>query len=287
MSFVCLKSDVAEGEWKTFNSFGEELIVTRQDGQFIVAKNSCKHRGFKVASGCGKGSIKCQYHGQRFGFEKKIKHYEFGDFIYSPGYLGNSEPLKMISEYIGDQFGSTELYVKAPFHLWMQNTADPNHLTTIHKKNFANLFDSHIPGDVYVSEFESSFTMRIKDETIEKYEKYCDKNSPYFKAGWSHYLGFPNLSVTSFLGLFFSVETAEPIPQGCIVKTRFFTAKNSKVPSLLKTLAMDANKKILVEDQDLVEKWAVNYKYTDDCVWLPGEQRIRAYAKEISSRGLC
>lgn len=283
MSYLCLKRDLKEGEYATFSQFGHEVIAKNDKGKITVAKNACSHRGFKVAS-CpnGRGAIKCQYHGTRFEYEQPYSHYEFGEFIFLPQYLGKSDPLTKISSEIGEEFGSHVQFVDAPFHLWIQNTMDPHHLKYAHKESFAELFDGSLPENVYLSEFESSYTMRIKDEVVERYQKHFPEASDYF----FHYAGFPSLSVTSFLDIFYSVESAIPDGSGCRVHTRFFSRRSVERNNLLERLALDANKKILAEDKELVEKWAINYKYDPNIRWMPGESRIKRYADEIRARGL-
>jgi len=281
MSYLCMKRDIKEGEYATFSLFGDEVIAKNGKGKITVAKNACKHRGFKVASCAGRGPIKCQYHGQRFEYENALRHHEFGEFIFVPSYLGSSSVLSSISEEIGEEFGSNEMTVQAPFHLWIQNTADPNHLATAHKNSFSKLFDGNRPENVYLSEFESSYTMRIKDEVVDRYREHYPECSDHF----THILGFPNLSVTSFLGVFYSVEYANPSALGSHVKTRFFARKGLS-PGFLCRVALESNKKILQEDKALVEAWAINYKYNPNTQWLPGEARIKRYADEIRARKL-
>lgn len=282
MSYLCLKRDIKEGEYAVFDLFNKSYIAKKEKEKITVAENSCSHRGFKVADCGGRGPIKCPYHGQRFNFEKLQRHHEFGEFIFVPTYLGSSQQLSEISPLIGEEFGQHKQFVKAPFHLWMQNTADPNHLSTAHKESFSKLFDGSHPENVYLSEFESSYTMRIKDEVVERYQKhFSEANSDFY-----HYLGFPNLSVTSFLGVFYSIESANPVDGGTEVLTRFFMRKGIK-PGLFGSLALESNEKILKEDKELVESWAKNYKYDPETIkWLPGEARIKRYADEIRARGL-
>jgi phenylpropionate dioxygenase-like ring-hydroxylating dioxygenase large terminal subunit len=281
VSFLCLARDIKEGAHEVFDLFGESYIAKKEKGKITVGENRCSHRGMRVANCGGKGPIKCQYHGQRFNYDRPVFHHEFGEFVFVPTYLGQSQPLKDISPLIGEEFGRHEQFVKAPFHLWMQNTADPNHLTYAHKESFAKLFDGHRPESVYISEFESSYTMRIKDDVVDRYRKHFAECGTDFY----HYLAFPNLSVTSFLGIFYSVESANPLDSGCLVTTRFFIRQGLK-PGLLAKLALEANQKILSEDKDLVEKWAEGYRYDPMTNWLPGEDRIKRYADEIRSRGL-
>ena len=282
MSFVALKRDIAEGGFNVFEGFKQSYIAKKEKGVVTLAKNACPHRGFKLKDCDGYGPIKCQYHGQRFEWKSALTHHEFGEFIFAPEFLGASQVLKDLSEKIGEQFGEHKQFVKAPFHLWMQNTADPNHLNSIHKDSFSKLFDGNRPENVYISEFESSYTMRIKDEAVERYKKHFDQASDWF----FHYLAFPNLSVTSFLDVFYSIETANPVEGGCEVTTRFFTGKDIKPNKLLNRMALDANIKILGEDKCLVETWASGYRYEADTKWLPGEARIKRYCDEIRARGL-
>lgn len=283
-----MKRDVPEGGWKTFETFGSgELIAKKPDGKLMVAKNLCRHRGYKVAEGCGKGPITCKYHGQRFNYESQVHVVEMGEFVFLPGYLGASKILRDFSESLGEEFGSFKQTVKAPFHLWMQNTADPNHLSTTHKKSFASLFDGHRPERVWIEEYESSYSMKLKDETLERYSKYADTDSKWFKEEFFHGLVFPNLSVTSFLGVFFSVESANPRRDGSTeVETRFFVGRNSKAPKLLRRIALENNKQILLEDKELIEKWAMTYRDIEMQSFLPGDERIKAYLAQVKDRGL-
>lgn len=281
MSYLCLKRDIKDGEYATFSIFGDEVIAKSDKGRITVAKNSCKHRGFKVASCAGRGPIKCQYHGQRFEYEKRYSHHEFGEFLFVPTYLASSQIFPKFSQNLGKEFGGHKMFVRAPFHLWMQNTADPNHLTTAHKNSFSKLFDGTRVESVYVSEFESSYTMRIKDEIVDRYASHYSECSDHFY----HALGFPNLSVTSFLNIFYSVESANPADGGCEVTTRFFMRTDLE-PGLIGKVALESNIKILEEDRKLVEAWAVNYRYEPDTQWLPGEMRIKRYADEIRARQL-
>jgi hypothetical protein len=283
MSYLGLKRDLKEGEYHVLSGLDKSYVAKIEKGKVTIAENRCKHRGFKVASCDGRGPIKCQYHGQRFEYERRINHHEFGEFLFSPDYLGTSQILSDISKQIGEEFGSHTQEVKAPFHLWMQNTADPNHLTTAHKDSFSKLFDGTRPENVYISEYESSYTMRIKDEVVERYGKHFELSSV---SDFRHILGFPNLSVTSFLDVFFSVECATPTRDGCRVNTRFFVRSGINRNRLLERVALESNIKILKEDKDLVEKWALDYTYDPDTKWLPGEARIKRYADEIRSRGL-
>jgi phenylpropionate dioxygenase-like ring-hydroxylating dioxygenase large terminal subunit len=280
MSYVCLKRDLKDGEYGVFEAMGVSYIAKSEKEKVTLSKNACSHRGFRVAECAGKGPIRCPYHGQRFTFDRSLKHYEFGEFIFAPDYLGGSTTLSGLP--LGEEFGSHEQTVMAPFHLWMQNTADPNHLTHAHKDSFSKLFDGSRPENVYISEYESSYMMRIKDEVVERYKKHFPDCSDHF----FHYIAFPNLSVTSFLNVFYSIETANPASkQTSLVKTRFFMGKGLKTGLLSKT-ALEANKKILKEDSDLVEKWALNYQYDPTTKWLTGEERIKRYADEIRARGL-
>jgi len=284
MSYLCLKRDIIEGEYGVFEAMGESYIAKKEQGKITVARNACSHRGMRVADCAGKGAIKCKYHGKRFGFEGRVAHYEFDEFIFAPSYLGSSKVLPGISGEIGEEFGRHEQFVKAPFHLWIQNTSDPNHLGYVHKDSFANLFESDKPENVYLSEFESSYTMRVRDDVVERYRKHFKE--AIGPTDFHHIIGFPNLSVTRFLGVFYSVESANPVADGCRVVTRFFLRTGLKAPPALIDMALEDNKKVLLEDKEAVERWAIGYKYDPNTQWLPGEERIKRYCDEIRAREL-
>lgn len=286
MSYLCLKRDIPEGGYEVVEGFSGSYLVQKKQGKISIAKNECPHRGFRLADCGGKGAIKCKYHGQRFEFQSVLSHREFGEFLFLPEYLGESKALGELSKGIGDQFGEYRQSVKAPFHLWIQNTMDPNHLTTAHKDSFSKLFEGTRPESVYLSEFESSYTMRIKDEVVERYEGHFGALS---SGDFYHYMGFPNVSVTSFLGVFYSIESVVHKPgAGCVVNTRFFkkAGETSKKSDLLARVALEANIKILQEDKALVEKWAETHKPKKEVKWMQGEERIRRYQDELFAREL-
>ena len=55
------------GDWTSFESHGETIIITRQpDGSLAAFHNVCQHRGIALVAdwkGCGARRFSCQYHG--------------------------------------------------------------------------------------------------------------------------------------------------------------------------------------------------------------------------------
>ncbi len=283
--YLCLKRDLAEGKYRCIK-VSDGLIATLKQGVPVVGLNKCAHRGFKVAEEHGNLPIKCPYHGRAYNFEKTFDTDQFGEFIFVvKDEIGIFEvACSNFGDALGAEFGSYAQTVDAPFYLWMQNTADPNHLRSIHKSGFAELFEGVKPQDVVIKYNYSSYTMPIKENIVRKYEKAI---CPIEDHTFFHAMIGPNLSITSFLGLFYSVEAANHIDDYTThVETRFFVGKNSKVPMLIRQSALQSNIKVLREDKAAVEKWAETFDIRDSPEWLPGEERIQAYIKMIHQMGI-
>lgn len=280
-TYLCLRRDIPDGGYKTFDLSGHQLIAKKENTIITVAYNRCRHRQFRVAEGCSIGEIKCPYHGLKFNFEDKLHVTVKNQAVFiSSEKMENDRFFPMMN--LGEEFGSYRTMVKAPFHLWIQNTADPNHLATIHPSTFNDIFLHHSPYNVEIHDSgDSSYLMPIKEIIKDKYRKYAVEDF-WFDKDFYHMIYYPHVSITSFLGIFFSIETAMQIDDDYTeVYTRFFVSHESKVPELLKKLAFENNKKILQEDGSLIEHWAKSYEYSKQTKWLPGEERVKAYADKI------
>jgi hypothetical protein len=188
---------------------------------------------------------------------------------------------------LGEEFGSYEQRVRAPFHLWIQNTADPNHLEHVHPE-FRRMFTSGCtPHNVDLMRSYSEYSMSLSPDVVRRFEKYVT-NQHWARMEFTHMLFYPHLSVTSFMGIFFSVETAIPDREDetyTSVNTRFFVAPESKVSSLMKKMALEGNIRLLKEDKAFMESWANQYNNKAG-FWMPGEERIKHYLNWCEMKGL-
>jgi len=282
VSFIGLKRDIKEGEYAIYSMFGHELIVKNENNKFVVAKNACKHRGYQVACKPGRGSIKCPHHGQRFEFERKYSHHEFGEFLFLPTFIGASKHLSQISNDIGQEISSIKTTVAAPFHLWVQHAMDTNAGQSAHPDSWTKTYDSGRAENVYLSEYESSHMIRINDETVDKAQKdYAQATSDLI-----NYMAFPNLSVTSYCGVIYLVDSVIPKAKGCDLVSRMFLKAGLDLKPFAKK-QVDAHSKVVEHQAKLVEAWAHNYSYSpDETQWLAGDERIKRYVDELIARGL-
>ena len=282
MSYLCLKRDIKEGEYNVFEGFdGQSYLVQKSQGRITVAENRCPHRGFRLADCGGKGSIRCKLHGQRFDFKTQSNHYEFGEFIFLPAFLGRSELLTDLSTQIGEEITAITTKVSAPFHLFIQYRAD---IRTI-KQFSGKMLDSTEPEDVYISEFESAYTLRVSDEV----KGSCKRNLGVESGDYRHILAFPSLSISCLRGAFTIVESVVPEGKHSTVKTRIFAAPGVGQDALSQHFKsiVDETTERLGESAKKVEEWARNYSFIPSSIkWLPGEQHIKRYAEEIQARGL-
>lgn len=271
--FLCLSRDVEEGEYVA--ALAGEAVVWKSGGEFFAAENVCPHRGFPFAQDRGSLPITCPYHGIRVCEQNALTlgpvSNRWGFLFVGDSQLNDDTRRSMAS--IGKQFGEVVTHVRAPFQLWMQNTADPNHLRTVHPE-FSKLFVGK-PEMEWISpdSTASSYRIEVAQKAVDRYERTIGAMlPPYFV----HSMVGPTLSITSFLGVFISVETAERTGDGCVVRTRFFTADNVDVPASLLKVAMVRNRAILEEDRDIVERWALGRPWVKGNP-LRGESRVAAY----------
>jgi phenylpropionate dioxygenase-like ring-hydroxylating dioxygenase large terminal subunit len=63
------------GDWMTHDYTGVPILLARRpDGSVSASLNVCRHRGARVAEGCGSGagSFSCPYHGWTYGLDGKV-----------------------------------------------------------------------------------------------------------------------------------------------------------------------------------------------------------------------
>ncbi len=68
---------VGTGDWLTFESHGETIVIVRQpDGHLVAFHNVCRHRGPAIVTdwqGCGATEFTCPYHGWTYDLTGKVK----------------------------------------------------------------------------------------------------------------------------------------------------------------------------------------------------------------------
>lgn len=287
--FVGLTRDIPEGHHKSYDLFDEHLLVKNTGGKFTLHDNKCPHRGFKMVDGCESGEIVCPYHGRKFDPNASAHSVDVqGELIFmAPPETSYEDRIPDLP--LGEEFGANKMTVNAPFYLWVQNTADHNHLKYVHPDTFHRLFSSSTPTYVHIGKYMSYHHLQVEPDTVTRYRELCKINPELGSDKFTHYLLYPHLSITSFLGIFFSIETAIPHPDDdnkCVVHTRFFTNKDLEVPQLLKSLALTNNMKILAEDRQLMNRWAESYDISYLPRWMSGESRIRHYMEFLNKAGM-
>lgn len=284
MTYLCLDKDLpAKGDFRTMcaDGIGSVVVITK-DGHPVVAKNECRHRGFQVCEKeFGTLPIDCPYHGQRFFFEKKTEAFVFNNFVFLKS-LETILPPAIKAIRLGNEFFEKKMIVGCSRSMWIQNTMDCNHLEYVHKDGFANVFAERYPVHMGTIEGHSSFhELLVKPEIVEFYRKHCDVprgTDLYAPERFTHSVVGPNLSVTTFLGIFTSIEIITPVAKNfCSVHTRFFTTLGVTVSKHLLRAARIANERILEEDKAICERWAQGNPTKQDVVWMSGEERIRQY----------
>jgi phenylpropionate dioxygenase-like ring-hydroxylating dioxygenase large terminal subunit len=263
-----LDSDFETG---SFKFFGDTAILRSATG-FTAGSRYCPHRGVSFREDC----LTCPFHGQRWKPDRELS--VVGSFVCEAGVVQGSR-LLALSESLGPCFGSEMHTVPCDYRLWLANTADPRHLPHVHKDSFNPHFRGQ-PFDVVIEPGYSSYKIAIRDESLCELSKYANIESSFF----THELFYPYLSVTSFAGVFYSLEWAYPLSQtACTVHTRFFTHKAASLPSALTRTALRANKRVLSEDRQICTAWQDGLNQTR--MAMSGENRIDSYLCETGFYG--
>ncbi len=273
--YLCLVDDVPDNGHVPIELFGHNLILSRSGENISLDDNACRHRGHKICDVRTVGPVKCPYHGLKFipNFQYSIT--QLWGMLFVSGVAGTAQISRLASNR-GRHFYSKGMTVKCPFYLWIENTMDPNHLKQIHGEHFFQLFQSVTPENVEFSSCGkvSSYALPIKADIVSRYERVLKTGlEPWFRQTTV----YPHLSMTSFLGVFYSIETAVPVIGATEVLTKFFTSNRVEVPKPILSSAMKSNSIILEEDKQICESWAKSNHYRKPDSWLPGEERIKVY----------
>lgn len=231
----------------------------------------CPHRGFPIPD----GSSACPYHGLCLSSVPASCDRSFPVFDFDQG-IGD----RMVED-MGDRFFSVELSVSAPWWLWMQNTADFLHVKSVHPHFSAQLegmpFDVRISADLQNSSHKIAASHRVAHSIQRLLKKDLPKT-------FTHVLKYPALSMTSFMDVFYSIETAwEKGASSCLVSSHFFLSKRNRAPAGLIAAVKEANRKILDEDRQIVEAWAPTAMNGG---WLFGEARVAAFNECLKRDGI-
>lgn len=287
MPYLCLSSDVPPGSWRQVDLYDEDLLVTRTvEGILRLDRNACPHRGFPMGHGAGRLPLKCGYHGLAFPQSGEYPVFESEGMVWSVALpvLNGSEAEVLRLAALGKEYQQHSSRVDCQWEQWIQNTMDPNHVSEIHPDFCAILEDGAKPFAVNVSEdlSVSSYRVPVKMDYAQRWRNVVGQ---ILSADFFHVTVYPYLSVTSFMGIMGSVETAVPADKGgklgTLVRTRYFMAPGmfDAIPEAVRAASMEANKKLLQEDRKVCEKWARKRYVPRKAMWLPGEERIQAFLK--------
>lgn len=270
-----------------FKGFGHDIVIVNESGGLFWAENTCSHMGTRFCSEKIKDhqSISCPYHGRPIGEFEPLDVWENFVFLKSDKSVSwvkgpiervIMESLRFIDEDIGECFQTEFTTGKFPFYLWMQNTMDPGHLKTVHS-DFSSVIAPR-PQTVLFEEggVLSSYILPVKKAAEDSFSSRVKNNSfPYFR----HISVAPNLSVSSFMNIIYSIESVIQDGEWSFVTTRYFTPKNVDVPAHILKASIAGHKKILDEDRAICEKVAKTYH--PPLVFDPGEERIQHYLEAV------
>lgn len=298
--YLMRRQDLEGWAYRCTQSWGTSFIARAgEGGKVLVDNNICPHRGFPIVNSANLGEkgtplpTHCPYHGMAFKAAGDHPAFVIGDFIFAtarPFAVPKGwERLEWFSERLGERFHHRRTDVAAPWELWVQQTMDPHHVAHVHRSGFATQFlDLVSPEDVFFSDDlrVSGYRIPVKDEVFKRYfEMLCSRPQlagapvpePYFR----HITVFPGLSITSFLGVFFSVEETLPMkfyPDQSVVFTEFFSARDMRVPPILLKRAADSNEKILQEDKRALEAFVSGgCPEREPGFFMAGEERIKIF----------
>lgn len=263
--FIGLEDDFPE----SMNCRIGDYIVKKESHGIYIGSALCPHRGMPFIE-CGKAAynLTCPYHGLPFKPDEELN--SFSQLIFN-GSVGDG--WKFLSQTLSNlgQLFQTEIHtVQCSPQVWMENTMDFGHVAQIHKAGFADLFVGN-PYDVVIGHQHSMWSLQVAQSAKDSLKGYANPDSCF-----KHFVAYPNLSITTFLDLFISIETVIPNLNACNVHTRYFLAKDREIPANLLRAAIKANQTLLKEDRDLCEALQPTYDSTSS-LYLAFEQRIKAF----------
>lgn len=273
------------------SQFGQHLQIQRLGDKLNVRSNICRHRGMRLLVESAMNCERCPYHGLAPEPFRPAKM--FGDLAFSPDSILSFEAattLRNFAECLGPVFHKVSAKLEAPYYLWIQNTMDVGHIPVVHSGGFSDRFKSPIEvSDVWMDSdcASSSFKLSVASSSITALsDRFEIPRTPLgIEDKFLHVQIGPYLSITSFLGVFFSIEISYPTSKNTsFIETHFFTHRDVKVPRFILEAAKGSNERILLEDREMIEAWWPTYGLGRE-LKMPHEERIRGYLGYLEGLG--
>lgn len=318
--FICFKNDVDKINDFVTKKIGKiPVVVQNMNGEVKAFINVCSHR-FSILQGQEKGNrpLLCPYHGWAYNkegvptgipkkplfkdftdkelCELKLKEYSLescGDLYF----IHINKPKNTLKEYLGDFYGQLESISKGKSELidvnkiiinsnWkviVENTLESYHVNLIHAETFRKLgakgllfkfTNSH-------SNWEAELGLSENDPKLSKiHNSFADR--PYVIDGYTHYLIYPNLLISSSYGVSFNFSYVHPLSSGETEFTSYvFVAKQNKNNALInlyKESLIEFNRKVFNEDKQICEEVQKGVIVTDKTGVLSlEEERVHAF----------
>lgn len=250
--FICHRDDLANHNDFVTKKVGNIPVVLQNiNGSIKAFMNVCSHR-FSILQTQEKGNraLFCPYHGWSFNNEGKPtgipKKPLFKDFNeqelcdlklkeYRLESCGNfyfvhiNEPLVTLKEYLGDFYEDLQnisngisklidvnrLSIKANWKVLVENTLESYHVNLVHSDTFRKLgakgLDFKFSKDH--SKWNADLNLNEDDPKLSKlHSNYA--NRAYKINGYTHYLIYPNLLISTSYGVSFNISTIFPTTPG-------------------------------------------------------------------------
>jgi phenylpropionate dioxygenase-like ring-hydroxylating dioxygenase large terminal subunit len=250
--FVCLKKDVNNHNDFVSKKIGKiPIVIQNINGEIKAFMNVCSHR-FSILQTQEKGNraLFCPYHGWSFNKEGiptgipkkplfkdfneqelcdlKLKEYPLemcGDFLFIhinkpkntlKEYLGKFyNDLEKISEGINKLIDTNKLSIKANWKVLVENTLESYHVNLIHSDTFRKLGAKGLDFKFtdYHSKWNADLSLNEDDPKLSKIHSNF-VNRAFKINGYSHYLIYPNLLISTSYGVSFNLSTIFPTTSG-------------------------------------------------------------------------
>lgn len=320
--YFCHKDSIANHNDFITKKIGNIPVVMQNiNGEVKAFMNVCSHR-FSILQTQEKGNraLFCPYHGWSFNKEGKPtgipKKPLFKDFNeqelcdlklkeYRLDSCGNfyfvhiNEPLVTLKEYLGDFYEDLQnisngisklidinrLNIKANWKVLVENTLESYHVNLVHSDTFRKLgakgLDFKFSNEH--SKWDAELNFNEDDPKLSKIHK--NYTNRVFKInGYTHYLIYPNLLISTSYGVSFNVSTIFPTTPGESDFTSYVymskaESNNALVEGYEQSL-IEFNRQVFVEDKNICEEVQKGVVVTDK----PGvlsleEERVHAFQK--------
>jgi phenylpropionate dioxygenase-like ring-hydroxylating dioxygenase large terminal subunit len=294
--FVCFKQDLLNNnDFVTKTVGGVPIVVQNINNEIKAFMNVCSHRFSTLqTSERGNRALFCPYHGWAYNKEgkptgipkrplfKEFSEQELCDLKlkeYSLDYCGDlvfvhiNTPNISLKESLGDFFDeiqnlfndqlqlvdTNKINIKSNWKVVVENTLESYHVNLVHSDTFKKLGAKGLDFAFTNkhSKWDAELALHEDDAKLSKIHNLFS-NRLLKKDGYSHYIVFPNLLISTSYGISFNFSIIDPISANDTAFTSYVflskPKKESGIYDMYKQSLVQFNRQVFDEDTVICEE---------------------------------